>query len=311
MSKIRYFGVFSTDECQQIATGLMCCVLAIMEVGDRKSQAQELPDMRTISADLEMPSMVDLPPVAGLRSKRRTNDNLANERVYHSLYLPRDWDAKKKWPILVELTGNGGYRNQLGDECSGRPEDACLGFGISAGEGFLWICCPCLNANGDDVALTWWGDAPSYDPSPTLKYLHAAIDDACKTFGGDSGRVFLCGFSRGAIACNFLGLHDDEIAKRWKAFIANSHYDGVRKWPYSGNDRESAALRLARLGGRPQFICSEGQQWMETELYLKAFIDTTKLTFASTGFRNHSDRWTLRPSATREQLRIWLRELAR
>ena len=107
MSKIRYFRVFPADECQQIATGLMCCVLAIMEVGDRKSQAQELPDMRTISADLEMPLMVDLPPVAGLRSKRRTNNNRANERVYHSLYLPRDWDAKKKWPILVELTGNG------------------------------------------------------------------------------------------------------------------------------------------------------------------------------------------------------------
>jgi hypothetical protein len=123
--------------------------------------------------------------------------------------------------------------------------------------------------------------------------------------------VFLCGFSRGAIACNFLGLHDDEIAKRWKAFIAYSHYDGVHTWPFPGSDREAAAIRLARLGNRPQFICSEGQQWLETETYLRALTDATNLTFASTGFRNHSDRWTLRPSATRAQLRIWLRELAR
>jgi hypothetical protein len=295
---------------QPLAIGLLCFLLAIVVVGARTSTAQELPDIRTIAADLEMPVMVDAQPAAGLRAKRRLTDR-SSEHAYHSLYLPRDWDVKKRWPVLVELTGNGGYRNQFGDECSGRPEDACLGYGISAGEGFLWISCPYLNAKGDDLALTWWGDSPSYDPAPTLKYLQSAIDDACKNFAGDSERLVLCGFSRGAIACNFLGLHDDEVAKRWRAFVVYSHYDGVRQWPYPGSDRESAGLRLARLGNRPQFICSEGQQSLETERYLKALIDTTNLTFASTGFRNHNDRWTLRPSAAREQLRTWLREQVR
>ena len=34
----------------------------------------------------------------------------------------------------------------------------------------------------------------------------------CENFGGDTEKVFLCGFSRG-IACNFIGLHDDEANK--------------------------------------------------------------------------------------------------
>ncbi len=274
------------------------------------SGAQELPDIRSVAADLETPVMVNAEPAAGVRVKRRASHH-AKERVYHSLYLPNDWDSMKKWPILIELPGNGGYRSQFGDECSGRPEDACLGYGISAGEGFIWICCPFLNSKGSDLALTWWGDSPAYEVGPTIEYLNDAIHDACENFGGDSERVILCGFSRGAIAVNYIGLHDEQIARRWKAFIVYSHYDGVRKWPYPNSDRESAAVRLARLQDRPQFICGEGEQTMETESYLGPLVDSVNLTFASTGFRNHSDRWTLRPSATRDQLRSWLRAIVR
>lgn len=49
-----------------------------------------------------------------------------------------------------------------------------------------------------------------YDPTPTINYLHAAVVDACQNFGGDTSRLNLCGFSRGSIACNFIGLHDDK-----------------------------------------------------------------------------------------------------
>lgn len=288
----------------------MYCGLLLGALEARTAAAQELPDIRSVATDLEMPAMVIGEPMPGIRAKRRLPDS-TSQLVYHSLYLPLDWEPEKRWPILIELTGNGGYRNRFGDECSGRPEDACLGYGISAGNGFLWICCPYLNADGSDLALTWWGGAPLYDPNPTLKYLQAAIDDACVGFGGDSERVVLCGFSRGAIACNYLGLHDDEIAKRWKAFVAFSHYDGVRAWPFPSSDRESAKLRLKRLGNRPQFVCGEGQQVLETEQYLKSLIETERVTFASTGFRNHSDRWVLRPSAARDKLRLWLKDVLR
>lgn len=284
--------------------------LALVLLIAKVSVSQDVPDIRSVTADLEMPTMVEATPSAGVRTKRQLADQ-TGKSTYHSLYLPRDWDAKKQWPILVELPGNGGYRSPLGDECTGRPEDACMGYGLSAGEGFLWLSCPFLNEKGDDIAITWWGDHPTYNPKPTINYLSAAIDDACKNFGGDPSRVILCGFSRGAIACNYIGLHDDEIAKRWRAFVVYSHYDGVRKWPYSATDRESAAVRFMRLGDRPQFICGEGNQIKATETYLQSIHGPKRLTFASTGFRNHSDRWTLRPSPTRELLRRWLQQFVR
>ncbi len=288
--------------------GQLICLLAITLVCDGRSRAQEFPDIRSVTADLEMPTMVDVKASRGLRVKRYIKGQV-NKAVYHSLYLPRDWNAMQKWPILVELPGNGGYRDKLDDACSGRPEDACLGYGISAGEGFLWICCPFLNSKGDDISIKWWGDSPTFDTRSSIEYLNAAIDDTCENFGGDPSRIILCGFSRGALACNYLGLHDDEVAKRWQAFVVYSHYDGVRKWPYPNSDRESAAQRLLRLKDRPQFICGEGNQSSEAENYLKPLIDTKNLTFASTGFRNHNDRWTLRPSPAREQLRTWLSKL--
>ena len=53
-------------------------------------------------------------------------------------------------------------------------------------------------------------------------------------FNADPNAVFLCGFSRGAIGVNYLGLRDDEVAKLWTAFITHDHFDGVRQWTTSG-----------------------------------------------------------------------------
>ena len=58
----------------------------------------------------------------------------------------------------------------------------------------------------------WWGDPPDHDPRPTLEYAKRTVAQVCQDFGGDTERVVLMGFSRGAIACGFLGLHDDEVA---------------------------------------------------------------------------------------------------
>lgn len=267
--------------------------------------AQEFPDIRSVEADLVVPELTNATG-AGLRTKRTV---LAKgNSIYHTLYLPTDWRADARWPVIVELTGNGGFRNQFGDECSGKPEDAVMGYGISGGERFIWISLPYLNGAGDRLATTWWGDAPTYDAAATLKYMEAAIDDTCAQFGGDPSRIVLAGFSRGAIACNHLGLNNDAIAKRWKAFIAFSHYDGVRRWPMPDSDAVSAAERLKRLGDRRQFVCGELNQVLETERYLKPLVNAANVTFVSTGFRNHSDRWLLRPSAARTQLRNWLRQ---
>jgi hypothetical protein len=125
----------------------------------------------------------------------------------------------------------------------------------------------------------------------------------------------LAGFSRGAIACNYIGLHDDEIARLWAAMIPYSHYDGVfEKWGYPQADRRSALTRLKRLGHRPQFICQEtsGNSVRSLEATRKYLVGSGvegQFTFQATGFRNHNDAWTLRPSAARKALRRWLRRV--
>ena len=165
---------------------------------------------------------------------------------------------------------------------------------------------------GTANVIKWWGDPPAYDPEPTLRYCRATVRHVCEKFGGDPRRVVLAGFSRGAIACNFLGLHDDETARLWRGFVCYSHYDGVRtNWPYPGADLASAQARLARLKGRPQFICGENTNAAETERYLRDTDSWDKgaFTIVGTGFRNHNDAWVLRPSEARTRLREWLREL--
>jgi hypothetical protein len=122
----------------------------------------------------------------------------------------------------------------------------------------------------------------------------------------------LTGFSRGAIACNFIGLHDSENAALWCAFVPFSHYDGVVDWGYSGADRAAALQRLKLLGNRPQFICAEegsgNHSVVATKEYLAATGHQGLFTFRGIGFRNHNDRWILRPSRARDELRSWVRD---
>jgi hypothetical protein len=261
--------------------------------------ANELPDIRTVPSDLEVPALSAGPPAAGKRVKVGL----------HVLYLPTDWKPSAKMPVIVELAGNGRYTNKFGDVSNGLPEGSNLGYGLSAGRGFIWLCSPYLNEKGDEIAITWWGNPPTYDPQPTLKYLRDTVKSVCRDYGGDESKVVLCGFSRGAIAVNYLGLYDDETAKLWCGFLCYSHYDGVKTWPYPHSDRESALVRLKRLGNRPQFICGEGSNAQETEAYLRPLLPKADLTFLSTGFRNHYDAWTLRPSPAREKAREWLKRV--
>lgn len=258
--------------------------------------AAELPDIRTVPPDLAVPALSEGPSAAGKRVRLGLS----------VLYLPTDWQARTKLPVIVELAGNGGFTSKFGDVSTGLPEGSNLGYGLSAGRGFLWLCVPYLNTKGDAIAITWWGNPPTYDPQPTLKNLREIVKSVCRDYGGDESKVVLCGFSRGAIACNYLGLYDDETAKLWCGFLAYSHYDGVKTWPYPQSDLESALTRLQRLGNRPQFICGEGTNAESTEAYLRPLLPNADLIFLSTGFRNHNDAWTLRPSPARDKARKWL-----
>jgi len=263
------------------------------------------PDISSTKPDLVLPALAKGAPAEGKRVKQKHPDWKETE-VYHVIYLPKDWRPNKRYPVIVEYAGNGPYRNRYNDISAGRPEGSKMGYGISGGKGFIWVCLPYLNNAGTANVTRWWGNAPKYDAGPTVAYCKKVVPWICRKYGGDPQLVMLCGFSRGAIACNYLGLYDDDISKLWRAFIPYSHYDGVKRWPYPGSNRESAQRRLQRLADRPQFICHEGTGVSGT----KKFLDSTgiegKFTFQATGFRNHNDAWLLRPSQARGTLRMWL-----
>lgn len=267
--------------------------------------AVDLPDIATVPTDLTVPSVSQSAPAAGLRVPIRAT-GWTPDTIYHLLYLPTDWHASGTFPVIVEWTGNQ-YKNPNGDVCSGKPEDAKLGFGISGGKGSIWVTLPYLDHSGTQAVTTWWGDSPSHDPRATLAYCRAAVSEVCSRFGGDPQRVVLAGFSRGSIAANYLGLHDEETARLWRGFVCYSHYDGVLRWRFPGSDAESAVARLERLRGRPQFVCAENTNAEQTKMYLKQrdLLRMGSFTFCSTGFRNHDDAWVLRPSEARTRLREW------
>jgi acetyl esterase/lipase len=266
------------------------------------AQTAPLPDLASVAPDLVVPAVEDAEPAAGHRVWQQA-PGWQNSGIRHTLYLPTDWRADARLPVLVEWPGNGGYRNAYGDTCDGLPEGCRLGYGASGGRGFLWLCLPFVEAGpqGWRPATRWWGDLEA-----SKRYCIEAVREACARFGGDPERVVLCGFSRGSIACNHLGLHDDTIAGLWRAFLCHSHYDGVRAWPYPDSDRASALQRLARLRGRPQFIIQEAGGTAATEAWLHASGVEGDWTFVPLPFRNHSDAWVLRDLPERRQLRAWL-----
>lgn len=265
------------------------------------------PDISSIRPDLEIPPILEGCPSAGKRIEQ-THPDWAGSEVYHLLYLPEDWKpgSGKKYPVIVEYAGNGPYKNKYGDISTGHPEGSKMGYGLSAGKGYIWLCLPYLSNDGKKNVTQWWGNKPKSAPGPTLDYAKATVPWICQKYAGDPDKVFLCGFSRGAIACNFIGLNDDEIAKLWCAFLPYSHYDGVRRWGYPGSDPASALSRLRRLGKRPQFITHEGNGIEATKKYLDNSGVAGNFTFRQTGFRNHNDAWLLRPTALRQEIRKWM-----
>lgn len=263
-------------------------------------------DLQAIKPDIVVPVMKEADPAPGKRVKQQLPEQ-TQTKIYHALYLPTNWSADRRWPVLVEYPGNGPYSNNLGDTNSGFVEDCNLAYGLSGGRDFICLTLPFVNAEKKENQRQWWGD-----PQATVDYCLAAVDFVCTKYGGDLSRLVLCGFSRGAIACNYIGLRDDKIAKLWKCFVVHSHYDGVRRWPYDDSDAESARARLSRLNGRAQYITHEGtiaatEQFL-TESETLAGKSLGKFTFVALPFPNHTDTWVLRDIEPRRAARVWLRE---
>jgi hypothetical protein len=272
---------------------------ALLVFAGASARAEDLPDIRSVPPDLAPPAVTGGEPAPGKRVRQALPDYAATE-VHHVLYLPADWAQGKRYPVIVEYAGNGPYKNAFGDVCTGRVEDGSLGYGISGGRGFLWVCLPYVSADRQRNQLQWWGDVEA-----TVAYCKDAVPRICRDYGGDPSAVLLAGFSRGSIACNYIGLHDNGIAALWRGFICHSHYDGVRTWGYAGDDRAAATERLKRLKDRPQFVSHEGSA-AETRRYLAAALPSGRFTFLDLPFRNHTDGWVLRDIPERKALRAWV-----
>jgi hypothetical protein len=245
-----------------------------------------------VPQDLSTPPVTNDTPAPGKRVKQ-VNQGYAGSDVYHVLYLPTDWKKGAKYPVIVEYAGNQ-WRTS-----PGTVEGSNLGYGISGGNGVIWVCLPFVDATNRKNAASWWGDVEA-----TVDYCKKTVRRVCVESGGDASAVFLAGFSRGAIACNYIGLRDDEIASLWRGFICHSHYDGVREWPYAGSDRKAAAERLKRLGNRPQFISNENDV-NATKSYLMEVYPAGNFTFLAMPFTNHTDTWVLRDIPERQTVRQW------
>lgn len=262
-------------------------------------------ETKTMPFDLTTPAMTEGEAGPG-RRVRQVAPEYAGTEVYHALYLPVDWRPGGTYPVIVEYTGNkwapGGS--------TGEVKDANLGYGMSGGRGFIWVCMPYVEQGGRKNAVTWWGDRQA-----TVDYCKVNLPRICRQFGGDPADMFICGFSRGAIAVSYIGLADDEIAAFWKGMFTHDHFDGQRSWEYPESDRASALRRLARLKGRPVLVCGGAADFLGEHTDLAAFtflkVPTERLFDIPEGkvIHPHTDLWMHKESEYRRQARAWLAEV--
>ena len=282
---------------------LLLCAISLNAATAESNERLDAPDLVT-------PVMTDGPPAAGKRVRQVASEYVGTD-VYHSLYLPTDWKPDGNYPVIVEYTGNE-FPPGKG---SGEVKDANLGFGISGGEEFIWICMPYIEVGRKTNAVKWWGDKQA-----TVDYCKVNLPRICKRFGGDIDNVFICGFSRGAIGASYIGLADDQIASYWKGVFTHDHFDGQKTWRYPESDRDAALERLARLNGRPVLVCGQRASTVRDE-YLVNHLSLADFTFLDVPterifnipegpyIHSHTDLWMHRESTYREQARAWLRSV--
>lgn len=237
--------------------------------------------------------------------------------VHHLVYLPENYSEEGTFPVLVELTGNKwGYGN-------GEVEEAHWGYSVTLGKDFIWVVPPYVNRAGTANEVLWWGDEEK-----TVAYLKRLVPYLVEKYRADPERIFLSGFSRGAIGCSLIGLHDDEIAKLWCAFVSHDHFDGQREWrgttwgsPLEAY-RRSASERLKRVNGRDWYLSFNGtvaDRYKETVeglgvqdygnyIYAPVAVASRFPAIPNEWLRHvHNDCWPAFEIPESEALRHWLR----
>jgi len=264
---------------------------------------------------LDVPALQDRPSTPGVRAKI-TEPEYAGTQVHHSLYLPPDFQPGKPMPMIVEFTGN--YFPVSGS--TGEVSGAHLGYALTHGKDFIWLVLPFVAKGGQTTEVTWWGDTDA-----TVAYAKKCISRLVERGWADPQRIILCGFSRGAIAVSYIGLHDDEIAKIWAGFLTHDHFDGTVEWKKTdwgtplAKYQAEAATRLRRVKGRP-FWVGQNKSTAKTQEFLAAqglsgpnyhFCDIPideifKALPEQERPHPHTDLWALLPSKQADEARVWL-----
>lgn len=243
---------------------------------------------------LELPSIETGPPHAGRRVRHQLPDDKGTG-IHCLVYLPRDWKSGHTYPLIVEYPGNIFYTP--GCYSTGLPDQCAIGYGMTQGEGAIWVSLPFIDRAAGMIIENGWGN-----PDDTADYAVRVVEHVCRSFGGDRSNVVLTGFSRGAIACGFIGLRNDRIACLWKAFHLCQHFDGDG---WGGATMEGAIARARRFRGVSVFHTDNA------EARVRPITDVMSVptTFLHSGLGAHATAMFLDQRESTHALRRWFSDL--
>jgi hypothetical protein len=243
---------------------------------------------------LEVPDVEEAPPAPG----RRVRYQLPGDEktgIAAVLQLPADWAPGRKFPVIVEYPGNifftaGCYSNGLPDQC-------VIGYGITQGKGALCVGLPFVDRASGAIAENGWGN-----PDDTAAYAQRMVEEVCQKFGGDPKNVVITGFSRGAIACGYIGLRNEGIAALWKGIHACQHSDGDG---WNGATLEGAIERARRFKGKSVFHTDNSKEKFQP------VMDAMQIqaTHVKSGLGAHACAMFLDNRQSTQQLRAWFWDL--
>jgi len=243
---------------------------------------------------IELPAVVEGPAAPG----RRVRYQLSGDEGTHIaclLHLPDDWRPGGVYPVILEYPGNVFYTKAC--YSTGLPDQCGIGYGMARGRGAIWVSMPFVERKTNSIAENGWGN-----PDDTADYCLRVIDEVCRNFAGDRRNLILTGFSRGAIACGFIGLRNDRIAPLWKGFHLCQHYDGDG---WNGATLEGALERAKRFRGSAVFHTDNSADRVKPV----TDIMNVPTTFVNSGLGFHSIAMFLDDRESTQQVRRWFAEL--
>lgn len=254
----------------------------------------DAPEWVAPAGRIEVPTAEDSQPAPGKRVRYCLAGDQRSE-IYTILNLPEDWHPGIKYPVIIEFPGNVFYASAC--YSTGLPEQCVIGYGITRGKGAICAGVPFVDSAIAKPVENGWGNADH-----TAEYAMRVVDEICRKFGGDPENVLLTGFSRGAIACGYIGLRHEAIAALWKGFHACQHYDGDG---WNGATLEGAIERAERFRGKAVFQTDNPREKFQPVMD----VMKTNVTWAISGLGFHSTSMFLDNRPSTEQLRAWFWQL--